>query len=131
MLRAETPSADVVFDGDDLDTTIHLGARRRGDLVAISTWLRRPPPRAHAPNTTAYQLRGMASHPDVRGSGAGAALLEAGLDRCRTLGAASVWARARTTAIGFYEHHGFAATSGEYVDTTTGLPHRDITIDLR
>ena len=130
MLRSGTPSSDVVFDGDDLDTTIHLGARRDGDLVAISTWLERPQPGVEASPRRSYQLRGMASHPAARGSGAAAALLAAGLDRCRELGAARVWARARTTAVGFYERHGFDVSSTEYVDPTTCLPHRDITIDL-
>lgn len=120
----------MVFDGDDLDTTFHLGAVQGGDVVAISTWLRRAQPGSDDTSERAYQLRGMASHPDHRGAGAATAVLTAGLDRCRALGTTVVWARARVTAVAFYEAHGFEPTSVEYVDTTTGLPHRDIAIDL-
>lgn len=115
-----------MFDGDQLDTTMHLGVAASGDIVAISTWMFRPRPGADGGASPGYQLRGMASHPDHRGSGAASAVLTAGIERCRALGVGLVWARARTTALAFYEHHGFEIVGDEYVDATTGLQHRDI-----
>jgi GNAT superfamily N-acetyltransferase len=129
VLRDGTRSSVLAFEGDELDTTFHLGARCDGELVGISTWLDRAYP--DRPAERAFQLRGMATHPDRRGHGAGDAMLVAGLDRCRSLGAALVWARARDTALGFYVRHGFATVGPGYTDLTTGLPHHDIVVELR
>jgi GNAT superfamily N-acetyltransferase len=124
VLRDGTASDVVEFDGDTLDTTFHLGLRLGGDVVAVSTWLaRRYPDRPAEPG---YQLRGMATDPRHRGQGLGTRLLEAGLDRCRDTGATLVWARARDSALAFYERHGFVTVGPGYVDLTTGLPHHDI-----
>jgi predicted GNAT family N-acyltransferase len=124
VLRDGTASDEVVFDGDELPTTFHLGVRDHGELIAISSWMERRHP--DLPTLPAYQLRGMATDPARRGTGAGALLLTAGIERCRTRGAALVWARARVSALGFYTHHGFDTHGPEYIDSTTGLPHTDI-----
>lgn len=125
ILRVDTPSDVVVWDGDDEPTTFHLGMRSpEGAVVAISTWLaRRYPDRPAEP---AFQLRGMATEPAERGTGISSQLLLAGFDRCRAAGATLVWARARVAALSFYERHGFEAIGPQYTDLTTGLPHRDI-----
>ena len=124
VLRNATPSHEVVFDGDELDTTFHLGIRSDGELVAISTWMERPYP--DRPGDRGFQLRGMATVDTLRGSGFGASLLDAGLDRCSARGAVLVWARARDAALPFYERHGFTTIGLGYVDLTTGLPHHDM-----
>jgi GNAT superfamily N-acetyltransferase len=129
VLRNGTPSDDVVFDGDELESTFHLGLRLEGELVAISTWLERPYP--DRPADPGFQLRGMATVDEHRRAGFGTRLLEAGCDRCRSTGATVVWARARDTALPFYVRHGFAATGVGYVDLTTGLPHHDVIRELR
>jgi GNAT superfamily N-acetyltransferase len=125
VLRGGHADAAVVFDGDHLDDTFHLGARDAGGALAgVSTWLRRPYP--DRPAEVGYQLRGMATLPASQGSGAGSAMLAAGLTRCGERGATNVWARARDTALGFYARHGFEVIGLGYVDLTTGLPHHDI-----
>ena len=124
VLRDGTRSDAVVFDGDELATTFHLGCSRGGGLIGVSTWMARCYP--DRPADRGYQLRGMATDPNHRGCGAGAAMLHAGIGRCRSVGAALVWARARDTALGFYEQHGFTTVGLGYVDLTTGLPHHDI-----
>ncbi len=121
VLRASTPSADVVFDGDDLPTTTHLGITSGDTVVAVSTWVRAAPPGRSDAN--AVQLRGMATEPEMQGNGVGALLLRAGVDRSRATGAELVWARARSTALAFYVAHGFTTIGDEFVDDTTGLPH--------
>lgn len=128
VLRDGTASDAVAFDGDTLDTTFHLGLRFGGELAAVSTWLaRRYPDR---PGEPGYQLRGMATDPRHRGRGLGTRLLAGGLDRCREAGATLVWARARDTALPFYERHGFTTVGPGYVDLTTGLPHHDILLGI-
>ena len=124
VLRDGTPSDEVVFDGDELESTFHLGLRVEGELVAISTWLERPYP--DRPGDRGFQIRGMATVDAYRGEGFGTRLLEAGADRCRADGAALVWARARDTALPFYVRHGFSTIGVGYVDLTTGLPHHDV-----
>jgi GNAT superfamily N-acetyltransferase len=129
VLRDGTLSDVVVFDGDELAGTFHLGFRTAdGTLVGVSTWMQRAYP--DRPAVVGYQLRGMATDPGHRGTGAGTAMLGAGLDRCRALGAGLVWARARDTALGFYERYGFTTVGPGYTDLTTGLPHHDIVRDL-
>jgi hypothetical protein len=67
VLRTGTPSEEVVFDGDELESTFHLGIRADDDIVAISTWMERPyPDRA---GDRGFQLRGMATVETLRGSG--------------------------------------------------------------
>lgn len=129
VLRTGTPSDEVVFDGDELDTTFHLGIHLDGVIVAISTWVQRPYP--DRPGDRGFQLRGMATVDALRGSGLGARLLDAGIDRCRDAGAVLVWARAREAALHFYERHGFVAVGLGYVDLTTALPHHDVVRELR
>lgn len=124
LLRDGTPSDVVVWDGDEEPTTFHLGACVDGGLIAISTWLRRRYP--DRPAEQAVQLRGMAVDPSRRGTGVAGRLLQVGRDRCAAEGATLLWARARVTALAFYERHGFEAVGPEYTDLTTGLRHRDI-----
>lgn len=126
VLRTGTPSDAVEFEGDELETTIHLGVRSgtHGTIVAVSTWLERRWPTE--PDTPAFQIRGMATAPDLRRSGFGTLVLQAGIERCAERGAELVWARARVTAIDFYVRRGFEAVGGAYLDAATALPHRDI-----
>lgn len=124
VLRDGTASDAVVFDGDDSAGTFHLGAALAGEIVAVSSWMVRRYP--DLPAHEAHQLRGMATLPTVRGTGIGARVLAAGLGRAREAGSTVVWARARVLAVPFYERHGFGVRGVEYVDLTTGLPHRDL-----
>lgn len=122
LLRADTPSTAVEFDGDHEATTLHLGVRIGDELVAISTWLERPFP--GRPDEPAVQLRGMATDPGHRGSGYASRLLEAGVERASARGAQLVWARARAAVLDFYVARHFDVEGDEFVDEATGLPHR-------
>lgn len=126
QLRGGVGGDAVVFEGDDEPTTFHLGATIAGEIVSISTWLTRRYP--DLPAHGGHQLRGMATAPAARGSGVSAVLLRAGLARCADRGSTLVWARSRVAALSFYERHGFEPRGHEYVDLTTGLPHRDIVV---
>ena len=128
VLRDDSADAVLEFDGDDEPTTYHLAIERDGTIVAVSTWMRRPMP--DNPSATAVQLRGMASEPALQGQGLGAALLRAGIERAADDEVATIWARARSTAVAFYVANGFDTVGTEFVDATTGLPHRIVTIDV-
>jgi predicted GNAT family N-acyltransferase len=66
----------------------------------------------------------MAVLPAYRGLGVGSALLQAVLDTAPTLGLHRVFLHAQTSAIAFYERHGFEVCSEEFEDA--GIPHHSM-----
>jgi predicted GNAT family N-acyltransferase len=124
VLRDGDPTRSVEFDGDHLASTVHLGVRLDGALVATSTWLWRRHP--DHPAVEGVQLRGMATAAALQGRGVGGRLLEHGVVAAHERGAALVWARARDAALDFYLRHGFTVFGRGYVDLTTDLPHHDV-----
>jgi predicted GNAT family N-acyltransferase len=93
--------------------TLHLAARTAdGQLVGIVRFspVACPWRAARAP----WQLRGMATDPTVRGTGAGRALVAEGLARVAALGGDLVWCDARVAAVGFYERMGFVVVTEQF-----------------
>lgn len=128
VLRDGTPSDRVDFDGDD--DGFHLAATIDGVIVAVSSWLPTQQPTPAGTPGPGIRLRGMATEPGLQGTGIGGRLLEAGVARSKHQGARFVIAHARLPALGFYLAHGFEVVGDEFVDATTGLPHRVITRTL-
>jgi GNAT superfamily N-acetyltransferase len=62
----------------------------------------------------AWRVRGMATKPEHRGRGAGAAILDALVDHARANGATRIWCNARTPALGLYARAGFEPESEEF-----------------
>ena len=107
------------WSGDDDPATLHLAARTADRAVvgvvrlspATCPWR----PAGSGPTArTPWQLRGMATDPAVRGTGAGRALVTEGLARVAARGADLVWCDARTGAAGFYERMGFTVVSDPF-----------------
>jgi GNAT superfamily N-acetyltransferase len=121
VLRPGRPFAETLFAGDDAPTSAHFGAFDGAELVAVATLLDAPHPERLGER--ACQVRGMASHPRVRGRGFGAAALDACLAEARRRGAAWVWCNARAEALGFYTRAGFRVTGPEFEIPGIG-PHR-------
>lgn len=66
---------------------------------------------------------------EARGTGLGAALMRAAVDRFRQVtGVAKVKLGAQTHALGFYERLGFTAHGPEFDDA--GIPHREMVLAL-
>jgi GNAT superfamily N-acetyltransferase len=78
---------------------------------------------------TAYQLRGMATHPDVIGKGYGRQLVRFAIDLVKEKGADFIWCNARRNAYPFYEKQGFGYMSEEFEIPTAG-PHREMYVAL-
>lgn len=128
VLRDGTPSQDPRYPEDELDGTVHFAAFVSGadsgageEIVGTSTWLPREYPRA--PGVPAVQLKGMAVGKNLQSSGIGALLLRHGIEHARRNGAQLVWARARDTALAFYERNGLAAEGEAFIDEATGMSH--------
>jgi GNAT superfamily N-acetyltransferase len=62
----------------------------------------------------AWRVRGMATAPEHRGRGAGAAILAQLVEHARAQGATRVWCNARTPALGLYARAGFERESDEF-----------------
>lgn len=122
ILRPGQPPERLVYPGDDHPQALHAGAFDGDTLVGIATIYPEPPPEEHRgpiPDTAfrdgaAFRLRGMATVPEARGTGAGRLLLERCYAHVREQGAAVLWCNARTPAVGFYERLGMQTVGDEF-----------------
>lgn len=128
VLRDGTPSTNPRYPEDDSADSVHLAVLIDNHVVATSTWL--PRPWAHVANVPATQLRGMAVAKAHQGSGIGGSLLHVGIDRAANQGSRYVWARARDTALYFYERHGFTVVGDQFMDEATGVGHHLVVRDV-
>lgn len=107
------------FPGDRDGETIHFGAFAGEKNVCCGTflltdWFGEP----------AYQLRGMATAPELRGKGIGAAMLAAA-ERyiAENTPVRQLWCSARLGAVAFYQKLGWSVISDIYEVPNVG-PHR-------
>jgi GNAT superfamily N-acetyltransferase len=120
VLRPGLPPETAVLDRDDDPGTLHFGAFDGARLVGVATFFPETCPLVPAP--PAWRLRGMASLPDVRGKGAGRALVAEGVRVAEAAGATLMWCNARVSARGFYEKQAFVAI-GDVFELPVGGPH--------
>jgi GNAT superfamily N-acetyltransferase len=120
VLRPGRPRESALTETDLLPDTFHLAAYAdSGDLGACATFSVEPLPdlpefAPFAADGGVWRLRKMASDPQVRGQGFGAATLRAGLDECAARGGRLVWCSGRLVAAGFYLHQGFTSVGEEF-----------------
>jgi predicted GNAT family N-acyltransferase len=118
----------IAWAGDDDPATFHLAARIDDRIVGVVRLS--PAPCPWRPDTgTAWQLRGMATDPTVRGGGAGRALVVDGLARVAARGGDLVWCDARVAAAGFYERMGFTVVTEPFDRPGIG-PHVGMLIEI-
>lgn len=124
ILRAGLPPETARFEGDRDATTRHYAAVAGDEPVCClslmqSDWEGRP----------AWQLRGMATDTHMQGRGVGRRLLEMAVaETGRDDPDRIFWCNARTSAIGFYEKHGWQVRS-EPFDVPTAGPHVKMVLD--
>lgn len=92
------------FNGDLDESTFHLGAFKENKLVGIVSFMKSSNDNIQG---TQYQLRGMATLPEVRGEGFGNLLIKKGTEILQQKAIEFVWCNAREVALGFYQRNGF------------------------
>ncbi len=124
VLREGTPSQDPRYAEDDWEITTHLALYKDGEIVGTSSWLTKTFPLTHVlSNNFDTQLRGMAVDQSLQSTGLGAELLLYGIQLAQRNGAGIVWARARDSALKFYEKNDFTAVGDAFLDEATGMSH--------
>jgi GNAT superfamily N-acetyltransferase len=123
ILRQGLPREAAVFEGDDLPSSRHCGAFCEGVAVGCATLLA-----SRWEHEPAWQLRGMATAPELRGMGLGRAMLEQ-LESALVADAQAdgtvpllLWCNARVPAVRFYQNQRWAVISEQFEIPTAG-PH--------
>jgi GNAT superfamily N-acetyltransferase len=128
VLRKGTPATDCNYPEDTYPDVVHFGIIHEGIALATSSWFMKECP--EKPGVTAMQLKGMAVAENLQGAGLGALLIDAGLALAKERGATIAWARARDSAMGFYERLGFTSTGKGFIDGPTAMPHHIVVRSL-
>jgi len=110
FIREQHVPPDLEWDEDDAHALHLLALDQSGEPVGTG----RLTPDGH--------IGRMAVLEPWRGTGVGAALLEALMKAARRRGLAEVVLNAQVSAIGFYRRHGYTVEGEEFMDA--GIPHR-------
>ena len=118
VLHPGQPLESSRYVEDDRPGARHFAALHEGRSVGAASMSREDPPAEFSvPGLKpgqGWHLRGMATLDEVRGSGAGSALLRTALTYAVLAGAGAVWCKARTSVAGFYRKHGFQTLGEEF-----------------
>ena len=112
---------------DNESSTFHLAAVYNEKVIGVSTLIVDINEKFEPKNQ--YRLRAMATAPEVRGEGVGAALIEGIKKELRRKNVKLLWCDARLTATGFYEKLGFNV-KGEVYEVPNIGPHKLMFIEL-
>jgi GNAT superfamily N-acetyltransferase len=128
VLRPGQPLTAAMHDYDFKPDTFHVAAfGPLNQVAACATFY--PEPTPYETNEAAWRLRAMASQPELRGQGYGAAALRYGIAEIRRRGGTLLWCNARSGALGFYERIGFSTVGDEFEIESIG-PHFVMEIHL-
>lgn len=119
VLRPHQTFAQMQQAGDDDPETAFFAAYDAQHQVVGTASVRRQTAPWGEPG---WRLRGMATEPDLRGRGIGAAVLARVIDHVARLGGGLLWCNARVPAQRFYERAGFVTRGDPWIDPEIG-PH--------
>lgn len=126
VLRPSQPADTLIYPGDDHPLALHAAAFLDDQIVGIASVTPGDLPEKFAQpgddRRAPWQLRGMATAPEVRGGGFGGAILQAVIGYIAEQDGSLLWCNARTPAVPFYLRYGFIARGDEYTMPITG-PH--------
>lgn len=104
VLRPGGVIEDTHFANDRLDGCFHLGVVAHEEIISIGSFY--PEKHKGLKGWKQFRLRGMATHPDHQGQGAGEKLMRFGFDHLQAQKADLLWCNARIRAVPFYERLG-------------------------
>jgi len=105
VLRPHMTLEDCDYPNDRNPDSFHLGVFHRDELICIGSFYAE---RAEGlKGWRQYRLRGMATHAEHRGKGAGGHLVRFAMDHLAHLKADLLWCNARREAMDFYGRLGF------------------------
>ena len=129
VLRNGRPDLTAELPQDGVEGCFHIGLRdEHGTVVATSSYV--PEATMWRPGRVAWRLRGMAVAAQLQGSGVGRLVLEAAMNRLRSMSVEVLWANARDTALGFYERTGMEVVGEQFTEGPHALPHHVVVGDL-
>ena len=112
MLRPGLAVESCILPGDELKSTIHLGAYDHKTLVGVCTILNNP---KGGPFTeTNGQIRGMAVLGSTQNNGLGRLLIKEAEIQAKSCGFHLLWMNARKGASGFYLKMGYRILGAEF-----------------
>lgn len=109
------------FEGDDAESTFHLGAYDAEKLIGIATFMERS---GIANKKRQYQLRGMATLPKARGKGAGKLLITAAIEELQQRNIELLWCNAREVALPFYTKLQFEVVGDDFIVPKVGKHYK-------
>jgi predicted GNAT family N-acyltransferase len=109
VLRPHQEAHELIYPGDDASDSYHLGVMSGRHVLGILSMYFSPKP---SDTSDAWRIRGMATLPEIRGTGYGCKLVEAARDRSWAICSAPIWCNARESAFGFYKKLGFVVEGG-------------------
>lgn len=121
VLRPGGKAEDAHFVTDREEGAFHLGVRLGDRTICVGSFHREAHP--DLGGTRPYRLRGMASHPDHQGQGAGGLLLRHALDHLSAQQADLLWCHARLKAVPFYLRAGLQVRGGAFELPAIGPHH--------
>ncbi len=128
VLRPYLPPG-APLPGDDVPTAVHLAVVLDG--AAVGTCFVYPEACPwHAEVDGAWHLRQMATAPEQRGRGIGAAVLAGAEAVAREHSAPLLWCHARASAETFYAAYGWTAVGEVFTDERHTIPHRRMQLPL-
>ena len=112
MLRPGLAVESCILPGDDLKSTIHLGAYDQDTMVGVCTILDNP---KDGPFTEPNgQIRGMAVLSSTQNIGIGRLLVEEAESHAKSRGFEVIWMNARKGGAGFYLAMGYHVEGSEF-----------------
>ncbi|MDO7138978.1 MULTISPECIES: GNAT family N-acetyltransferase [Algibacter] len=120
VLRKGKPIESCIFDGDDLETTLHFGIYNAEELIGVCSLLKNNNPKFS--ELKQYQLRGMAVLQSQQGLGVGNILLEYCDNILKEEKTDLIWCNAREVAVNFYKRNGYCIIGDSFNITGIG-PH--------
>lgn len=112
ILRAGKPLNTCAFNGDDLETTVHLGIFNKNTVIGVASIMKTS--NDLFTETLQYQLRGMAVLQEFQGKKLGKMLLEHGEDLLQERNIELIWCNARIIAVNFYKRNGYKITGDPF-----------------